>query len=152
MTFKIPFTFSSVEILRRRSKFFLRFVRSKEGKLEDYLKDSGEKIDRINYLAICYRNFIEDSLEGDTQASFQLNRAAQDRIKDLEEQARLIQENADARTTAINDELKADETSGRRIVSLEIEKDKIEENTKAQLESIEKLKKASEEKSWEKGG
>ena len=110
-------------------------------------KESQKKLDDLkNRVLNTERDLIEDSLEGDTQASFQLNRAAQDRIKDLEEQGRLIKENAETRTKAINDELKADETSGSRIVELGMEKSKIEDNTKAQLESIDKLKKASEEK------
>jgi len=57
MKFKIPFTFSDTEILRRRSKFFSRFVRNRKSRLDDYLKESGEKIDRRGYLSICYRNF-----------------------------------------------------------------------------------------------
>lgn len=58
MKFKIPFTFSDIEILKRRSKYFLRFAGKKEGKLDNYLKNSGENIDKRHYLAICYRNFL----------------------------------------------------------------------------------------------
>ncbi len=58
MKFKIPFTFSSTEISKRRSKYFLRFVRKKGGGINDSLKNSGEKIDGPQYFSICYRNFF----------------------------------------------------------------------------------------------
>ena len=58
MKFKIPFTFSDTEVLKRRSKFFIRFVREKKGNLDDCLKNSGEKIDGRQYFSICYRNFL----------------------------------------------------------------------------------------------
>ncbi|MFA4953601.1 MAG: type II secretion system F family protein [Candidatus Pacearchaeota archaeon] len=58
MKFKIPFTFSDTEILKRRSKFFMRFVREKKGNISDCLKNSGEKIDGRQYFSICYRNFL----------------------------------------------------------------------------------------------
>ena len=58
MKFKIPFTFSDVEILKRRSKAFIKFTKPKKTKLDDYLKATGEKIDRRQYMSICYRSFL----------------------------------------------------------------------------------------------
>jgi hypothetical protein len=60
MKFKIPFTVSDIEILKRRSKNFTRYVKHKKTKtkLDNYLEDSGGKIDRLQYLAICYRGFL----------------------------------------------------------------------------------------------
>jgi flagellar protein FlaJ len=55
MKFKIPFTISDVEILKRRSKRFLKYTRPKRSKLDNYLAGSGTKLDRRQYLAICYR-------------------------------------------------------------------------------------------------
>ncbi len=57
MKFKIPFTFSDHEILRRRSKPFLKISGKSGGRLEGYLKSSGQKIDKRQYLSICYRIF-----------------------------------------------------------------------------------------------
>ena len=57
MKFKIPFTFSETEVLKRRSKSFLRFVKRKDEKVDNTLKNSGEKIERSQYFSICYRNF-----------------------------------------------------------------------------------------------
>jgi len=58
MDFKIPFTFSDTEILKRRSQPFIKFARKKEGKLDDYLKNAGEKLSGKQYLSICYRTFL----------------------------------------------------------------------------------------------
>lgn len=58
MKFRIPFTFSDVEILKRRSKPFIKFTKAKKSKLDDYLLHSGEKLDRRQYLSICYRVFV----------------------------------------------------------------------------------------------
>jgi len=58
MKFKIPFTFSDLERLKRRSKYYLHFARSKPNKLSDHLKNSDVRIDKQSYLAICYRNFV----------------------------------------------------------------------------------------------
>ncbi len=58
MKFKIPFTVSDIEILKRRSKRFLKYTRQKKSKLDDYLAGSGIDIDRRQYLAICYRAFL----------------------------------------------------------------------------------------------
>ena len=57
MKFKIPFTFSETEVLKKRSKYFLRFTRRKGKKINDALKNSGEKIEGNQYFSICYRNF-----------------------------------------------------------------------------------------------
>lgn len=56
MKFKIPFTISDLEILKRKSKPFLRFSRVKKGKLDDYLLGSAENIDSKYYTAITYRS------------------------------------------------------------------------------------------------
>lgn len=58
MDFKIPFIISSdIEILKRKSKRFLKFTTSKPSKLDDFLKDSGKDINKRQYLSICYRSF-----------------------------------------------------------------------------------------------
>lgn len=57
MKFKIPFTFSDIEVLKRKSKPFLKFVKPGKTKLDEYLKSSEKKVDRMQYLAICYRSF-----------------------------------------------------------------------------------------------
>ncbi len=62
MKFKTPLTFSSIEVLKRRSKKFIQFTGSKKNKLDDYLKNSGEDINRRQYLSICYRSFLLDIL------------------------------------------------------------------------------------------
>lgn len=62
MKFKIPLTFSDIEILKRRSKKFIKFTRTKKGKLDDYLKNSGEEINGRQYLSICYRSFLMEIL------------------------------------------------------------------------------------------
>jgi len=62
MKFKIPFTFSDIEILKRRSKHFLKFTKKKSERLENYLKGSAQKIDSRYYKAICYRSFIMNIL------------------------------------------------------------------------------------------
>lgn len=56
--FKIPFTISDLEILKRKSKPFVKFTRLKKTKLSNYLLHSGEKIDRRQYLSIAYRSFL----------------------------------------------------------------------------------------------
>ena len=58
MEFKIPFTFSDLEILARRSKYFKKFSNNRETNLSMYLRNSGKKIDKQSYLSICYRNFL----------------------------------------------------------------------------------------------
>jgi len=58
MRFKIPFTFSDIKILKRRSKTFIKFTRLKESKLDNYLENIEVDIDRRQYLSICYRSFL----------------------------------------------------------------------------------------------
>ncbi len=59
MKFKVPFTFShDIDILKRRSKRFIRFTSVKKTKLDNYLKNTGANIERRSYLAICYRSFL----------------------------------------------------------------------------------------------
>ena len=58
MEFKIPFTFSNIDVLKNRSKSFVSLVKNKNSKLDSYLRDIGLKIDPKQYTAICIRNFI----------------------------------------------------------------------------------------------
>ncbi len=59
MEFKIPFTFSPIEKLRTRSRFFSSRLRyKKKTKLGDYLKDADVKATREEYLGIVIRNFV----------------------------------------------------------------------------------------------
>lgn len=59
MKFKIPFTFSGAEKLRKRAKFFASRVRyKKKSKLSDYLRNSGVEISREEYIGICFRSFF----------------------------------------------------------------------------------------------
>jgi len=61
MKFKIPFTFSNIEILKKRTKFLLNFSRaaSKKSKgLEKYLKDADADLNKEEYFAICLYTFI----------------------------------------------------------------------------------------------
>ncbi|MCK5612414.1 type II secretion system F family protein [Candidatus Pacearchaeota archaeon] len=58
MEFKIPFAFSNIEILKKRSERFMRNTKRSHGKLENYLANSGKDIDKIQYLAICRRSFL----------------------------------------------------------------------------------------------
>jgi len=59
MKFKIPFTISKdIEILKRKSKRFIRLTSPKKGKIDEYLKDTDLNIDRRQYLSICYKGFF----------------------------------------------------------------------------------------------
>ncbi|MEK6926147.1 MAG: type II secretion system F family protein [Nanoarchaeota archaeon] len=58
MKFRIPLTFSDIEILKRKSKPFLKFAGSKKKKLDEYLKSTEINIDGRYYTAICYRQFF----------------------------------------------------------------------------------------------
>src|SRR3989344_2814021 len=58
MKFEIPFTFSGLEVLKRRSKYFVRFASSKKTRLGDDLENAGVKIDKKSYMAVCYRNLL----------------------------------------------------------------------------------------------
>jgi len=59
MKFRIPLTFSGIEILKARSKFFLpRIKHKKNTKLEENLINSSIAISREEYLAICLKSFL----------------------------------------------------------------------------------------------
>ncbi|MBU0959434.1 MAG: type II secretion system F family protein [Nanoarchaeota archaeon] len=58
MKFKIPFTLSGLETLKRKSKIFIKLTGYKKSKLDDYLESTEEDITRRQYLAICYRRFL----------------------------------------------------------------------------------------------
>jgi len=58
MKFKIPFTFSDTEILKRRSKPFIKLTGTRKTKLDEYLKGTGEDMGIKQYLSICYRSFF----------------------------------------------------------------------------------------------
>lgn len=59
MKFTIPFTFSSVDKLKKRTGIFKKLFNYKKGtRLESYLKNSGEEITREEYLAVCVRGFV----------------------------------------------------------------------------------------------
>ena len=56
MAFKVPFTFAPLGKLKKRSIIFKKFVRQKANtKLERYLINSDEDINREEYLSICFR-------------------------------------------------------------------------------------------------
>ncbi len=59
MKFHIPFTFSAVEKLKKRARFFLSRIKyKKKSKLGDNLESSNVEITREEYLAICLRGFV----------------------------------------------------------------------------------------------
>ncbi|MCU0642182.1 MAG: type II secretion system F family protein [archaeon] len=59
MIFKIPFTFSSPEILKKKSRFISsRLKHKKTSRLSDYLRNSDASLTREEYLAICIRSFL----------------------------------------------------------------------------------------------
>lgn len=59
MKFKIPFTFSNIEKLKKKSRFFSSKIRhKKKSKLEEYLKSSDILITREEYLGIVKRSRI----------------------------------------------------------------------------------------------
>jgi len=59
MRFKIPFSISQdLEILKRKSKAFIKFTGSKPSKLDNFLKDNVPRINGKQYLSICYRYFV----------------------------------------------------------------------------------------------
>jgi len=59
MKFKIPFTFSSIEGLKRRCRFFASKIKyKKHSKLGQYLKDAGANLTREEYIGIAVKNFI----------------------------------------------------------------------------------------------
>jgi flagellar protein FlaJ len=59
MKFHIPFTFSDLEKLKRKSKIFLPNIKpKKKTRLGEYLKNSDINLTREEYLSICLRTFI----------------------------------------------------------------------------------------------
>lgn len=58
MHFKIPFTFSNLDVLIKRSKRFRSNRHSKKSKLTNHLKNSDQKVDAIQYMSICKRSFL----------------------------------------------------------------------------------------------
>jgi len=59
MKFKIPFTFSSLNRLKKRAGFFSSRVKyRKKSKISEYLKNSGVKVTREEYMGICEKNFF----------------------------------------------------------------------------------------------
>lgn len=59
MKFRIPFTFASLDKLKKRSAFFKKFIKERAGaKIKNYLENSGEEIDREEYLSICAAGFF----------------------------------------------------------------------------------------------
>ena len=62
MQFKIPFTFSSPDVLIKKSKPFMMRKKPKNNKLGEYLKDCGTKIETRQYHAICRRSFVGNIL------------------------------------------------------------------------------------------
>jgi len=59
MKFKIPFTFSSTDRLKEKSKFFLSKIKHKRGtRMEENLINADVDITREEYLAICLRQFF----------------------------------------------------------------------------------------------
>ena len=59
MKFKIPLTFSDIERLKKKSKFFsLKIRHKKNSKLDEYLKSCDISITREEYWGICLRSFF----------------------------------------------------------------------------------------------
>lgn len=59
MKFKVPFTFSGIERLKKKSVFFSSKIRhKKKSKIADYLRNSDVKIIREEYLGITLRSFV----------------------------------------------------------------------------------------------
>lgn len=63
MIFRIPFTFSNIEKLRGRSKFFSsKFRHKKDSSLEGYLRGIDVRLTREEYLGIVLKSFINSFL------------------------------------------------------------------------------------------
>lgn len=59
MKFKIPFTSSSLDKLRKRSEFFKKIIKPKKNsKLSLYLESADVGLTREEYLSICYRGLV----------------------------------------------------------------------------------------------
>lgn len=55
MRFQIPFTFSDIEILKRKSKGFIRFTSTRKSAIDEHLKNAGVNMDKREYLSIIYK-------------------------------------------------------------------------------------------------
>ncbi|MBI3622888.1 type II secretion system F family protein [Candidatus Pacearchaeota archaeon] len=62
MRFQIPFTFSDLEILKRKSKNFMRYTSTKKTALNQYLKNAGVNIEKREYLAIVLKRLLYNLL------------------------------------------------------------------------------------------
>lgn len=59
MNFKVPFSFSSLDKLKKRSAYFVRFVRPKKNSMISfYLNNADVGVTREDYLAICVRGIL----------------------------------------------------------------------------------------------
>jgi len=59
MKFKVPYTFSSLEILKKRARFITKRLKKKnKSKLKIYLEGAGINLSREEYLSVCYLNWI----------------------------------------------------------------------------------------------
>ncbi len=59
MQFRIPFTFSRIDVLKKKSKFFLPRTKIKKASfLEENLKNSSAPLSSEEYLSICIRSFL----------------------------------------------------------------------------------------------
>lgn len=58
MDFKIPFTYSSLDILKKRNRNFSKFFRRKSSSLEAYLNNSDSNLTGAEYKAIYIKTFI----------------------------------------------------------------------------------------------
>lgn len=58
MRFQIPFTFSDIEILKRKSKSFIRFTGLRKSSLGEHLKNAGVNTDKREYLSIVYKRAL----------------------------------------------------------------------------------------------
>ena len=59
MKFKIPYTFSEVSLLKRRSQYLSKKIKYKKtSKLGEHLKNTDVNLTREEYLGICLRSFI----------------------------------------------------------------------------------------------
>lgn len=59
MKFKVPFSFASLDKLKKRSAFFKRFVKPKsKSSIGQYLEDSDIPASREDYLSICLGGFL----------------------------------------------------------------------------------------------
>jgi pilus assembly protein TadC len=59
MKFKVPFSVSSLDRLKKRTTFFKKFIRPKiRSKLGDYLIRSDVTVTREEYLAVCLQGFV----------------------------------------------------------------------------------------------